>query len=61
MTNAEKTALISTLQECEEYFANRADAWAEGDEWVETDENRLLGRVAAALDMLGNAKLEPAA
>jgi hypothetical protein len=44
-----KTALIAALQECEEYFDNRADVNWEGD--GPNTEMRLLTEVRAALDL----------
>jgi hypothetical protein len=56
MTATQKTFIAAVLQECEEYFADRADAWTEDGAWVQNDENRLLGKVGDALDMLGYKK-----
>ena len=56
MTNEQKTRIAAILQECEEYFADRADAWTEDGAWVQNDENRLLGEVGDALDILGYGK-----
>ena len=56
MTNEQKAHIAAVLQECEEYFAARADAWTEDGAWVQNDENRLLGEVGAAMDILGYVK-----
>lgn len=56
MTSDQKDRIAAVLQECEEYFADRADAWTEDGVWVQNDENRLLHEVGSALDILGYTK-----
>ena len=56
MTNEQKAFIAAVLQECEEYFDARADAWTEDGAWVQNEENRMLHEVGAALDMLGYKK-----
>ena len=56
MTNEQKASIAAVLQACEEYFADRADAWTEDGAWVQNEESRLLHEVGAALDMLGYKK-----
>lgn len=48
-------ALIATLQECEEYFDNRADADCDQDGFIPNNEMRLLTEVRAALAKAGAA------
>ena len=56
MTKDQETRIIHVLQQCEDYFDNRADAWTEDGVWQQNEENRLLHEVGAALDMLGYKK-----
>ena len=56
MTKDQETRIVEILQQCEEYLADRADAWTEDGAWVQNEENRLLHEVGAALDMLGYKK-----
>ena len=56
MTKAQEARIAEILQQCEEYLADRADAWTEDGAWVQNEENRLLHEVGAALDMLGYKK-----
>ena len=56
MTKDQETRIAEILQQCEEYLADRADAWTEDGAWVQNEENRLLHEVGAALDMLGYKK-----
>ena len=56
MTKDQETRIVEILQQCEEYFDARADAWTEDGEWAQNEENRLLHEVGAALDMLGYKK-----
>jgi hypothetical protein len=49
MTLDERLRLIELLEECEEYFESRADAWTEDGRWVQNEENRLHKRVCDAL------------
>jgi hypothetical protein len=45
-------AMLTALREAYDYFDARADAYTEDGEWVETEENRLLGLVMSALGSL---------
>ena len=56
MTKDQEARIAEILQQCEEYLADRADAWTEDGEWVQNEENRLLHEVGAALDILGYMK-----
>lgn len=56
MTKDQEARIVDILQQCEEYFDERADAWTEDGVWLQNDENRLLREVGAALDMLGYKK-----
>ena len=56
MTKDQEARIVEILQQCEEYFDNRADAWTKDGYWVQNEEGRLLHEVGAALDILGNVK-----
>ena len=56
MTKDQEARIVEILQQCEDYFDARSDAWTEDGEWVQNEENRLLGEVGDALDMLGYKK-----
>ena len=56
MTKDQEARIIQVLQQCEDYFDARSDAWTEDGAWVQNEENRLLHEVGAALDMLGYMK-----
>ena len=56
MTKDQEARIVEILQQCEEYFDDRADAWTEDGAWVQNEENRLLHEVGAALDILGYMK-----
>jgi hypothetical protein len=56
MTRDQEARIAEILQQCEEYLADRADAWTDDERWQQNEENRLLHEVGAALDMLGYKK-----
>jgi hypothetical protein len=56
MTKDQETRVIHVLQQCEEYFDARSDAWTEDGYWVQNEEKRLLHEVGAALDIMGYVK-----
>lgn len=56
MTKDQEARIVEILQQCEDYFDNRADAWTEDGRWQQNEENRLLHEVGAALDIMGNVK-----
>lgn len=56
MTKDQEARIVEILQQCEDYFDNRADAWTEDGRWHQNEEKRLLHGVGAALDIMGNVK-----
>ena len=58
MTADQLQRVVGILQECEEYFMARADAWTEDGYWAQNEENRLLHEVDSALDILGNTRTD---
>ena len=56
MTKDQEARIIHVLQQCEDYFDARSDAWTEDGRWHQNEEGRLLHEVGAALDILGNMK-----
>ena len=56
MTKDQEARIVEILQQCEDYFDARADAWTEDGYWVQNEEKRLLHEVGAALDIIGNVK-----
>lgn len=56
MTKDQEARIAEILQQCEDYFDARADAWTDDGTWQQNEENRLLHDVGAALDMLGYKK-----
>lgn len=51
MSDKIKDALVGALQECEEYFDDRADADYDQDGYIPNKEMQLLMTVKAALDL----------
>jgi hypothetical protein len=58
MTKDQEARIVEILQQCEDYFDARSDAWTEDGVWHQNEEKRLLHEVGAALDILGNVKGE---
>jgi hypothetical protein len=56
MTKDQEARIVEILQQCEDYFDARSDAWTEDGRWQHNTEGRLLHEVGAALDILGNVK-----
>jgi len=56
MTKDQEARIVDILQQCEDYFDARADAWTEDGMWQQNEENRLLHEVGAARDIMGNVK-----
>jgi len=56
MTKDQEARIVEILQQCEDYFDARSDAWTEDGMWQQNEENRLLHEVGAALDIIGYVK-----
>ena len=56
MTKDQEARIIHVLQQCEDYFDARSDAWTEDGRWRQNEEKRLLHEVGAALDIIGYVK-----
>ena len=56
MTKDQEARIVEILQQCEDYFDARSDAWTEDGVWHQNEEKRLADEVGAALDIIGNVK-----